>query len=800
MDMDRPDHSTEAQTADDPYTNEEAIKRLVKKRVDEWGKPRPRYPFLMAAERNIHYKHGNQWIVPLGGGVSSMGWRPVVNRKGGPLPVTNKFGSTMATFSSLLARFDPALHYRPATNDPDDQATADVASRVVEVCEDEVDIIPIRQMLAEWVTHTGGAWLEQGYDNDPRHGMVPVPMHACPECEATKPMEAAPMMNAAPMGESPMGMPGGPMPAEMMGLGPMCETCGVAMHEQNVPMPRGKMTTTVVSVFEMLFDPMVTDPTKHRGFVRIKSVDPDEAKQRWSAVKDRIAVDSTNSTRLTADALAQITPNIDDNTSQRLLTGGDGAGRVTEYWYWQMPDATYPEGLLTICLGRNQSLCVYKGPLPYYATRGDGSKDYFLPFVFFPQELVPGSAWPKTVANDVALKQKQRNQTEKHIEDMIHSMANHVWMIPIGANISTPITGLNGQVITWNSLSGNAEPKRVQGLPINGSLMTRLEAIDDDMQEISNIFDVLSGNRPAGVSAGITLQILKERGESRFGPMFILWNHAWAEWSRQMIEIFRMFATEERLLKIKGRDGRWEVQKFMAADLRGRVDVVPEAGASMPRSTMAQRAEMEQVVAAGAMNPAANIEDRIAFLEAFGLLHLAMPGMEKDTKRAFMENEQFEALGQHPQVVTLDPTRAVQLRMIVQQITQAAGPVAALQWLENSVFAGVPVPKVKPAIDDSAVHAREQRNFAKSERFDALPEVVQLLVEAHIAVHDFLTGQQMMAMQQARQGTTATAGFLAPPGPRPGSPPSTSPMRGGSSMARVDGDQVEAERRMARVG
>ena len=764
--------------AADPYQDTEAIVRLVKKRVDEWGRPRPRYPFLMAAERNIHYKHGNQWIIPLGGGPASMGWRPIINRRGGPLPVTNKYASTMATFASLLARFDPALQYRPATKDPDDQASADVASRVVEVCQDEVNIIPIRQMLAEWVTHTGGAWLEQGYDSDPRYGTVPIPMEQCTACGSTQMVSDPPVC-----GQEGCGAPTTPA----LGLDGMPIT---------VAMPRGKMTTTVVSVFEMLFDCMVTDPTKHRGFVRIKSCEPEDAKARWNQYADQITSDSTAAARLTADGLSQITPNIDDGVSQRLLTGGDIGRRVTEYWYWQLPDATYPEGLLAICLGQNQSLNVYKGPLPYFATRSDGSKDYFLPFVFFPQELVPGSAWPKTVANDVALKQKQRNQVEKHIDDMTHSMANAIIWMPQGANVSAPITGLNGQIITYNSLTSNKRPEREAGLPLNQSLVQRLVEIDKDIQEISNIFDVLSGNRPEGVSAGITLQILKERGESRFGPMFILWNHSWAEWSRQMIEIFRMFASEERLLKIKGRDGKWEVQKFMQADLRGRIDVVPEAGVSMPQSTMARRAEMEQVVAAGAMNPAGSIEDKIAFLKAFGLLHLVMPGMEAATKRAFMENEAFEALAAHPQIATLDAMRAVELRALVQQMTMTAGPVAALQYLENEVFGGLPIPKVKPSIDTHAVHGREQRNFAQSERFDALPEAVQLLVEAHIAVHDFYTGQQMQAMALSRQGTNPAAGFLAPPGPQP----RQAPMSAGSSGQRMDGDYQEAEGRMARAG
>ena len=778
--MDTATTETPQEQAPDAYADKDAIKNLVKKRVEEWSKPRPRYPFLMAAERNIHYKHGNQWIVPMGNG--TIGWRPVVNKRGGPLPVTNVFSSVLKTFSSLLARFEPVIHYRPATMEPEDQATADVASRVNEVVEDEVEITPIRQMLAEWVTLPGGAWLESGYDNDRRHGVVPIPMERCPACGTTQGPQAEPVC--------------------IQCQGPTTPALDQYGSPLTIAMPRGKMFAEIVSLFEMLFDPHATDPTKHRVLVRMKSLDPDEAKARWKDFADQIQADSTPYTRLTADALSQIVPNVDDGagSARQLNNYGATGSRVTEYWYWSLPTEAYPEGLLAICLGRSQSLLVWSGPLPYYAKRADGTTDPFLPFVFFPQELVPGSAWPKTVANDVALKQKLRNQFERQIVEMAAKMANPVWTNPLGSNVRA-FTGEVGHVIEFNPTMAH-KPERHNGLPLNGSMIEYMDRIDESIQELANIFDVMSGNRPTGVSAGISLQILKERGESRFGPMFILWNHAWAQWSRQNIEIFRLYATEERLLRLKGRDGTWEVQKFMGADLAGRVDVVPEAGVTMPRSTMTDRAEIEQAAMLGAINVAGNHRDRLAYLRAIGKSDLFMPDMSKDTKRAFMENEAFEQLSQHPAVQAITPEAVATMKAFIQQAQlSGAGPVVALQEVERAFEGlGMAIPTVKPSIDGHAVHADEQRNFAKSERFDALHPAVQTLVELHIAGHDYLVQQALQPMVDARQGTNPGGGFMQAPGPRPGGPPSTSAMRGGSSESRMQGDQREQERRMSAVG
>ena len=107
------------------------------------------------------------------------------------------------------------------------------------------------------------------------------------------------------------------------------------------------------------------------------------------------------------------------------------------------------------------------------------------------------------------------------------------------------------------------------------------------------------------------------------------------------------------------------------------------------------------------------------------------------------------------------------------------------------------MPKLRQAIDDHALQGREHREFARSERFRRLPPLVQSLVELHIAAHDFYQGQALMAMQQSRQPGKA---FLATPGPAPGSPPSTSPIRGGSSPDRMDGDNAENEARAVRQG
>jgi hypothetical protein len=761
-----------APTTPDPYADKSALRDRADKKVKAWGGA-TRAGFLQAAKGNLLFRSGHQWIRPVGNQYGD--WRPAVVKKGTPMPVTNLTASVMKTFTSMLARYEPALTFRPATDDPEDRATADVASRVTEAIEAQVQMPLIRQLLGEWVGWTGGAWLETGWDASLTHGVVNLPMEICTLCGST----------------------------QVVARDPVCQQPGCGGPTQDVTeitaVPKGKIFVEVRSLFEMLFDPFTTDPTKHRILIRQTTLDEDNAKARWKDFAEAIRADSVAAhTNLSQDSLAVVTPGLGDLQmgSVRALWqhGGSTANtRVTETWYWELPSEAYPDGILAIFLGKSLETCVHGGPLPYSA-KGEGEqREPFLPFTFFPQELVPGSAWPRTVCNDVRPKNAQRNLWESLVIMAGQRVANPVWLIPAGCNVSNP-TGEPGQVMTYNALAGG-KPERVQGTQINPSWMLNIERIDKEIQELTAIFEVLSGGRPEGISAGIALQILKERGESRFGPMFQLWHHAWAQWAKQAIEIARLYDTEAHFLQIKGADGAWEVQKFMAADLQGRVNVVPEAGMSLPRSTMTERAEIGELVSMGVLNPL-DPETRLKLLEKYGLLAAFAPSMELDAKAAIKENEAFKALAADPSVQAASPALVERIKATALMAQQAGQPpTVALAEVERMfAAAGLPVPTLRPAIDAHDIHGREQRKTAKSETFATWPELVRVFMELHIAAHDFLQGQAMqMLMAAQRPGAS-------PPGPDKGSAPSTSPMRGASSPQALQGQNREMETRMGMRG
>ena len=164
-------------------------------------------------------------------------------------------------------------------------------------------------MLAAWVGFTGGAFLETGYDPDPQHGMRPVQMEQCGHCGA----QQAPGLS-------------------------LCEACGYTdtLEPITLTVPIGKMFTEVAPLFEMYFDPSITDWAQHRRVLREKCAPVDDAKARWPQIADQISANVAGSAEEHyMSALSVQGPALDERGTGRrdmapvgLLTNN----RVTERW------------------------------------------------------------------------------------------------------------------------------------------------------------------------------------------------------------------------------------------------------------------------------------------------------------------------------------------------------------------------------------------------------------------------------------------------------------------------------------
>ena len=777
-----------AAAAPDPYAltadNKAKVLTRYKEKLAAWTTP-GRAAQVKNAYRNIFYKRGWQWIQYDRG---RAWWQPIpVKTYNGPRPVTNLFASNMNAFCAVLARIEPTLTFRPATDEPEDVATAEVADRVIEVCEDETDIRNERQQLAQWVGYTGIAWLENGYDPSPEHGTRFQQDDRCLACQAVQP------------------------PADPPGCALCHGPTEPAIDEAGQPMgrdvPIGKSYTEVATLFEMYFDAGLPNWKKDvREYIRKKASVKDELARRWG--KEAAEGLSPDMGATVGDAYAAQLAELAGYAAE----SGPGAGtlprasgtsqRISEAYYWALPTDDYPEGLLAVVLGG--TTVVHLGPLPYQYDNGQP----FLPTVRFIIDPVPGSGYSKTPADDLALKQWQRNKHEAHMEMTMNRMAWPIWLVPEGSNVAT-FTGEPGQVLKYNALGPSAaKPERVQGAGLPNGAITRLQVIDHEMEEICAVYAGTKGDHPSGVSAGISLQMIEDRKNNRFGPLYILWEAAWAEWARQQLAIFKQFATEPRLLRIQGRGSRWRVQKFLGSDLSGKIDVIAEAGSGAPRTTLVQRAETEQLFATGLLNPA-DPEVQMKALEDYGRSSW-LPSMKADAENAAKQIEAFEGLAEDPQAVQLLAgllQQAAQMQAQQNQAVmdaQAAGaapqalppplpPVTYEQIAQAAAQQGLELPEIRPMLDGHAILARELGNWLKGDVSQQLPKPIQKVAELKFNSHAMIAQQRAMEQMQMRSGTFPTSGFLSNPGGQSG------PTGGGQEQppSRMGGEMREQEQNAA---
>ena len=628
----------------------------------------------------------------------------------------------MRAYTSVLARVEPTMTFAPATDEPEDRAGADVASRIVQVIEQEVNVRMVRQKLAPTSSYCSTAWIEVGYDPDPRWGEVFIPHEHCLECGDV----SAPSQD---------------------GTCPECQgqTRVPAMDEQGQPIgeqqPIGKMFYKVRSPFEMYFD--LTVPwEEQRELIDETSMSLDAMKDRWPDIADQITPNSLSGSGEHYLDILSVLSGARNEIGRSAMTVPFGrtalgtADRVTETRYWRLPNKQWPKGLLAIVVGQNT--VAHVGPLPYGKLGPNGSRIPFLPFFEFPQLLMPVSGMSKTPADDIRAKATQRNIWESLFQLIAQRTSNPVWLNPKGSGIER-FTGIPGEILEYNPFGPSpAKPERIpgQGIPA-GLLNFFIQCIDHDFEDLASIYDVLRGERPTGVSAGVTIQMLQERANSRFGNMFIQWEDGWCKVTAAAVEIFRQFVTEARMLKIKGKNGMWEVKKFLGSDMSGRVDISAEAGSSVPQTTMAQRADMEQMRNLQIIDPVGDPKMRLKALELFGHKDWA-PDFAADSKNAIMENEAFEQ-------IAADQNAAQIIAQVQQQIEQAE-QMAAQQGFRDAHVPypiivkalgqqGLVVPEVRPVIDGHPTHILEHLDCAKSETALHWPKPVIWLFEQKIAAH-----------------------------------------------------------------
>lgn len=691
-----------------------------------------RYGFERDAYRNLLFKQGLQWIVWDG---ASRRFRQKKIKSWIPTPVTNRYAALLDAIVALMLRVDPAMQWTAADqNNETQKSIAETGTEVIKRAKEQTHFRLWRQELATWLVYTGNAWLINHYD--PEGGMeMSVPYNRCPTCRHEG------------------------LPTEFEEGCPNCQAKEIelALDERGLPREArftgGVMRTEVASLFEMFFDFQLTQPHEQERILRIKQRPIAYAKTRYH--KEVSAKGTTTLSEFYASSLAYMA------SGAGLAPTSTHSTKIPtfpEHWYVRLPCEDYPNGVycvtdLDIMLERRDLFC------------RDHTGKHFLPANHFVFDYIPGSAVGKSVATDLVPKQKQRNELESLIQLITMRMANPVWIVPYGTDVEG-FSGQPGSVLKAIQIApnANAEPKRLPGENVPSSVMQWLDKIDSDMEDISSIYDVLKGNNPPGVTAGYALQLLIERGQSRWGPLFQRWENGMVQWAVQATAYYRELMPADQLLEILGPHGEWELAGFKGEEFTS-LNLAVEPGSVKPQSALAERAMIDDLITRGLID----VTD--PFVKSEILRSVGMSKYDKvsdwDMKDAAREEEAF-----------LQIARQYPLEELVQEAQEAqrTGNPQAEQMMQQVQTLATGAARFRPQIDNNPIHLWSHRRFAKTDKYRQLSAAWQAVWMKHVeetALRILMESQPQMGQPHEDGAQTPTGGPPSSNGTRPptGTPP-----------------------------
>ena len=620
------------------YSDEEILELwndIRKETIDE------NWVFTRQWQRNLWYVLGRQWIEYQ---TRYGGWRDKRMASWIPRPVTNKCKETVQAIRAMFTSIKLSVNVRPNGTDPKSVASAATADELSPLLH---EVHFMNQTMSEfdfWLITLGNAFLHTYVDYDIKHGELVITAEKCLACGEVYPSN------------------------EIADAGQKCPNCGATEFQQAVdPMtgepietrkPKGVPCTTVLSPLEISFPQSYTrfDDLPYVVRCRWRTKRYYQAQPEMKDVVEKITWQKSPAGHNLSlfQSLGQAN---DLGVTSNSWTEGMGRGSVqedgiAEYEVWMKPTEKYRDGLVFRIMGDSSPVVVrleeeaLPGPLPY----SDAEGNKLFTFAHATYEHVGGRILGSGALDQIIQKQDQLNQLDSLILLIIQRMANPVWLEPKGAEIQK-LTGMPGLVIKWNPLTvgGNAKPERIPGIGPDSSLFTIREQYLRDIEELSGTFDILKGQKPAGVEAFSAIQALIERSQARFATVFTSRGEAYKNWFKFAIELEREFGPDERTRAVLTPARSWTFETFKRAQLQGAMTVVVEDGSTTPKTNLGMRASIEHANTLGMLNMT-DPDQQYEGLKLFGLTRM-VPSLDIHIQAALQKQEAFEQWVKDPQAM-----------------------------------------------------------------------------------------------------------------------------------------------------
>jgi len=329
---------------------------------------------------------------------------------------------------------------------------------------------------------------------------------------------------------------------------------------------------------------------------------------------------------------------------------------------------------------------------------------------------VPGVFWGTCDVDQGIGLQKTWNQTISSIDEFNHVCAKGKGLTPRGAKLGAAPDNSTGEWLEYNPVLGRA-PEWMRPPNLSPSVTLSLQITKQSLEDLFSQHEVSRGTNKSDIRSGVMAGLLREQDSHGAVPTHAVFEEGLEGVMGRVLKRVQVGYTTERMLKVRGQDGDFEVFAFKGADLRDNTDVAVKRDSTMPDSRTLREAQILERYQAGLYG---NIEDPQVRLKVSNLLEDAVVQDINDEMR-------------------LDEVYA---RWENMSFLQSPGD----QYLVNDY-------------DDHAVHIREHNKLRKSVRYQRLKVdnpgafgKLELVFAEHVKTHQEFVNQQMEAQiaQQIR--------------------------------------------------
>jgi hypothetical protein len=391
------------------------------------------------------------------------------------------------------------------------------------------------------------------------------------------------------------------------------------------------------------------------------------------------------------------------------FSSGQTKENVREIFYgYFVPSPSMPEGRV-VAFTKGPDIILYDAPWPYPFNE--------LPLVKFPGLRIPGQLWDTSVVEQAVPLQKELNRTLSQLIEYKNLTLKPQMLAPVGS-LRQRMTDEPGAIFEYNPVAGKVpEAIPIPGLP--GYVTQHLADMGQRLKEIFGLTELMQGQVPPNVEAGVAIDLLQEAATDRLAPQILMMEKALERCGNLMLNLAQKYYTEPRLMMLSGGAGsKPRVEQFEHADVLSGLQIKVEAGSGLPRTRAGKQARVFQMLNMGLISPT----------KAYKYLDLA----DFDNLQAQFQADEDQAMREHDKlidgmVINVSAARDAEAQMMNQMQNPEFDPETGEpmqmdpNMLQQSMDAGLqPLP-----FENKATHLETHGAYMKSQEFELLPPDVQ---------------------------------------------------------------------------